>query len=203
MSNNMYECVKGKSLTSAEEEDYCGEVILKDENGVVLTKSNDEDEEEEICPHCERNETDCEANTNLMKNPITYWLVWGLSCDECYYKNHPESDDDEEEEVRCMRCNIFMEKKEENKDGVWYSCDDCLKQEDVDYWEHYKLVNDIIKLAHKWRFDYKGKMNLASYKYSGCELDAMTIEKLTILIKVMNQQIMMQKKLRSYNKDFE
>jgi hypothetical protein len=35
-----------------EEEDYCGEVILKDENGVVLTKSNDEDEEDEDEDYC-------------------------------------------------------------------------------------------------------------------------------------------------------
>tara|TARA_R110001606_G_scaffold282330_1_gene430966 strand:- start:265 stop:1029 length:765 start_codon:yes stop_codon:yes gene_type:complete len=38
--------------------------------------------------------------------------------------------DFEEEIVKCMRCNMDMEKKEENKDGVWYSCDECLKQEE-------------------------------------------------------------------------
>jgi hypothetical protein len=35
-----------------EDKDYCGEVILKDENGVVLTKSNDEDEEDEDEDYC-------------------------------------------------------------------------------------------------------------------------------------------------------
>ncbi len=48
--------------------------------------------EEETYPYCYRFEYQCE------KNPITYWLDdnGGLSCDECWYAVHPESDDDED-----------------------------------------------------------------------------------------------------------
>lgn len=52
--------------------------------------------------------------------------------------------------------------------------------------EHTKLVNDIIKLAHRWEGEIR---NFVSNKYSGCELASFPTEKLTILIKVMNQQI--------------
>ena len=58
----------------------------------------DSEEEEEICPHCKRNEDECEKNAEWEKNPITYWMCgWGLSCDDCYYLNHPEEDEDEDE----------------------------------------------------------------------------------------------------------
>jgi hypothetical protein len=59
----------------------------------------EEEEEEEIitCPRCDRTEKECEeqAEDKDNKNPITDWRVdgWGLSCDECYYKAHPESDE--------------------------------------------------------------------------------------------------------------
>jgi hypothetical protein len=52
--------------------------------------------------------------------------------------------------------------------------------------QHRKLVKDIIKLAHRWEGEI---LNLASNKYSGCGLAALPTEKLFILIKVMNQQI--------------
>ena len=54
--------------------------------------------EEETCPHCYRFEYQCEKETDLEKNPITYWLDgnWGMSCDECWYAAHPESDDEED-----------------------------------------------------------------------------------------------------------
>ena len=49
-----------------------------------------------ICPHCLRNEKECEEETESEKNPITEWMGgWGLSCDDCYYKNHPETEDEE------------------------------------------------------------------------------------------------------------
>lgn len=31
--------------------------------------------------------------------------------------------------IKCMRCMMYMEKNDYNKDGVWYSCDECLRQE--------------------------------------------------------------------------
>jgi hypothetical protein len=52
--------------------------------------------------------------------------------------------------------------------------------------QHRKLVKDIIKLAQRWEFYIR---NFVSNKYSGCELASFPTEKLTILIKVMNQQI--------------
>jgi len=55
-------------------------------------------EEELVCPHCDRTEKECEKGKEEEKNPITDWCGWGLSCDDCYYKNHPESDEEEEEE---------------------------------------------------------------------------------------------------------
>jgi len=55
---------------------------------------------EETCPHCDRLQYQCEKETSLEKNPITYWLDanWGLSCDECWYAAHPESENSEEDE---------------------------------------------------------------------------------------------------------
>ena len=50
-----------------------------------------------VCPHCKRNEKECEEQATHVHNHITDWKPhnWGLSCDECYYENHPaESDDD-------------------------------------------------------------------------------------------------------------
>jgi hypothetical protein len=47
-----------------------------------------------LCPHCKRNEKECEEQTEEEKNPITYWCGgWGVSCDDCYYKNHPEEEE--------------------------------------------------------------------------------------------------------------
>ena len=46
--------------------------------------------------------------------------------------------------IKCMRCHMNMEKKEENKDGVWYSCDECLKQEE-EYLEEVKIISSITK----------------------------------------------------------
>ncbi len=56
--------------------------------------------EEETCPHCYRFEYQCEKETDLEKNPITYWLDanWGMSCDECWYAAHPESNKSDEDE---------------------------------------------------------------------------------------------------------
>ena len=79
------------------------------------------DEEEEICPHCKRNEDECEKNAEGAKNPITYWMCgWGLSCDDCYYNNHPseDSDEDEDEEgnIACESCDEVINI---NKDEIY------------------------------------------------------------------------------------
>ena len=77
---------------------------------------DDEDDEEVVCPRCDRTEKECEeqAEDKDNKNPITDWRVdgWGLSCDECYYKNHPE--DDDWDRYVCGVCG-----KTEPKDVEW------------------------------------------------------------------------------------
>jgi len=56
-----------------------------------------------VCSYCGRDEEECEKNKEGEKNPITDWCGgWRLSCDDCYYKNHPESVDEEEEEKWAM-----------------------------------------------------------------------------------------------------
>lgn len=56
--------------------------------------------EEQVCPHCGRTETECEAGAKNVKNPITHWLGDGLTCDDCHYERFPDEgkDSDEEEE---------------------------------------------------------------------------------------------------------
>ena len=50
-----------------------------------------------VCPHCKRNEKECEEQATNVHNHITDWKPhnWGLSCDDCYYENHPEESDDD------------------------------------------------------------------------------------------------------------
>ena len=69
-----------------------------DEEWAKEEEEKDEDKEKLICPYCERDEDECEKNTESEKNPITNWEGWGLSCDDCYYKNNAETDEEEEEE---------------------------------------------------------------------------------------------------------
>ena len=57
--------------------------------------------EEETCHHCNRLQYQCEKETDLEKNPITYWIDgnWGLSCYEFWYTVHPESD---KSDIECV-----------------------------------------------------------------------------------------------------
>lgn len=82
---------------------------------------------EETCPHCNRLQYQCEKQTKLEKNPITYWLDanWGLSCDECWYVAHPESDESEDNagddasvntQEECCEC-CLTEKQYNKKKG--------------------------------------------------------------------------------------
>ena len=68
---------------------------------------------EESCPYCNRLQYQCEKQTNLEKNPITYWLDtnWGLSCDECWYAAHPESDKSEDDDDECGKGGKFISKE--------------------------------------------------------------------------------------------
>jgi hypothetical protein len=63
----------------------------------IVTRDEPVPVPEVVCPHCERTEKQCEEQTNEEKNPITHWMGWGLSCDECYYENHPEESEDDDE----------------------------------------------------------------------------------------------------------
>jgi len=58
----------------------------------------DSEDEEVVCPKCGRTAEECEKNTESEKNPITEWCGWGLSCDDCYYKDHPDEDEDEDDD---------------------------------------------------------------------------------------------------------
>jgi hypothetical protein len=58
-----------------------------------------EDKEKLICSYCGRDEDECKRNTESEINPITKWMGgWGMSCDDCYYKNNPDTDEDPEDE---------------------------------------------------------------------------------------------------------
>lgn len=115
--------------TNMEKDDdlwYCGD--CKDAH------MDDEDDEEVVCPRCDRTEKECEeqAEDKDNKNPITDWCgEWGLSCDECYYKANPESDDDDvsiNTQEECCECELtekqYNEKKgyEENLSTLHYAC---------------------------------------------------------------------------------
>jgi hypothetical protein len=71
-----------------------------------------------ICTKCNRTDKECEeqAEDKDNRNLITVWMPhnWGLSCDECYFKNRDEcevlSDDD------CGKEGKFMDKE----------CDKCI-----------------------------------------------------------------------------
>ena len=82
-----------------------------------------------ICPKCDRTEKECDEQSEDKdnRNPITNWMPynWGLSCDECYFKNHPEID---EFEVLSDECG---------KKGKESGCDrsssigSCMEDDDV------------------------------------------------------------------------
>jgi len=68
-------------------------------------------QEEITCPRCDRTEKECEeqAEDKDNKNPITDWCgEWGLSCDECYYKANPESDDEDDDFDREDSCDTCV-----------------------------------------------------------------------------------------------
>ena len=61
-------------------------------------EEHEENKEKLTCSYCGRDEDKCEKNTESEKNPITNWMGgWGMSCDDCYYKNNDETDSDGEE----------------------------------------------------------------------------------------------------------
>jgi len=50
-----------------------------------------------VCLYCGRDENECEEQTEEEQNPITDWFGgWGMSCDDCYYKHHPEDEEKDE-----------------------------------------------------------------------------------------------------------
>lgn len=132
-------------LREDEKEEVLGKICLKNNTklSLVLLELSEqfdrkngefkytEDEEELICPHCNRNEEECEKNTESVKNPITHWCGWGLSCDDCYYKNHPDDDDEEDESddtnYTCMCCdNVYTDAQIESGEITrCIRCDKC------------------------------------------------------------------------------
>lgn len=111
-----YECEERSSCGSYDEDMHwicegCApeEDLDVDDERCFGLRPDDDDEEELICPHCNRNEEECEKNTESVKNPITHWCGWGLSCDDCYYKNHPDDDDEDESGDTEGYCSICGE----------------------------------------------------------------------------------------------
>ena len=118
---------------------------MMSENNEMNEEDEDEEEEDEeefeeydenkqyICCDCKRDFTDeCDERSEFEKRRGDRMII----CGDCF-----EKEDEEQEEVKCMRCNMDMEKKEENKDGVWYSCDECLKKEE-EYYEEQEEQED-------------------------------------------------------------
>lgn len=66
-----------------------------------------------VCPHCKRNEKECEEQATNVHNHITDWKPhnWGLSCDDCYYENHPEESDDDGD------CSVEEEESSEDEES--------------------------------------------------------------------------------------
>jgi hypothetical protein len=67
--------------------ELCDDILLKIYNKSISIHQR------LVCPHCNRNEEQCQSNAENVTNPITTWCGWGLSCDDCYYNAHPEDDD--------------------------------------------------------------------------------------------------------------
>ena len=62
-------------------------------------QEEDEGEELLVCYFCGRDEKECKANADKDNgNPITNWVGWGLSCDECYYRWNADTEDEDEDE---------------------------------------------------------------------------------------------------------
>jgi hypothetical protein len=96
-------------------------------------ESDDEEEEEVVCPRCDRTEKECEeqAEDKDNKNPITDGRVdgWGLSCDECYYKNKKPTCDD------CGRAIRDTENLDTcwTNDGIIFWCEYCREEHVEEY----------------------------------------------------------------------
>ena len=75
------------------------ECHIKPMNDKVISTEEEETTQKLICAYCGRDEEECEKNTESEKNPVTYWIGgWGMSCDDCYYENNPDTDEDIEDE---------------------------------------------------------------------------------------------------------
>jgi hypothetical protein len=75
----------------------------KTKNDNVICTEEEENHEKLTCSYCGRDEDECEKNTDSEKNPITHWIGgWGISCDDCYYKNNPDTDEDSEDKENCI-----------------------------------------------------------------------------------------------------
>jgi len=72
------------------------------ENNVKCSEK-EEEYEKLTCSYCGRDEDECDKNTDSEKNPITYWMGgWGMSCDDCYYKNNSDTDEDIKDNENCI-----------------------------------------------------------------------------------------------------
>ena len=117
-----------------------------------------------ICPKCDRTEKECDEQSEDKDNgnPITNWVPynWGLSCDECYFKNHTECDEwdvssDEcgkrGKECGCERCS---------------SIDSCMEDDDASINIHEKCCEcDLTEKQYNKKKGYES--NLSTLHYIG------------------------------------
>jgi hypothetical protein len=101
------------------------------------------EEELLVCYFCGRDERECEKNADKDNgNPITDWVGWGLSCDECYYRWNADTEerDYDDEDPECCKCGTTTDTKgmggvehREDLDGGWWCgrCYEYAKREDA------------------------------------------------------------------------
>ena len=86
--------------TSSQAETECHSKIINDK---VICTEEEEAKEKLICSYCGQDADECEKNTESEKNPITKWMGgWGMSCDDCYYKNNADTDEDSDNEEKSI-----------------------------------------------------------------------------------------------------
>jgi len=115
-----------------------------------------------ICPKCDRTEKECDEQSedNDNRNPITNWIPynWGLSCDECYFKNHPEN---EEWEVSSDEC----EKRGKECDCErCSSINDCMEDDDAMINTHEECCEcDLTEKQYNKKKGYESRLSTLHY----------------------------------------
>ena len=110
-----------------------------------------------ICPKCNRTEKECDEQSEDKdnRNPITNW---GLSCDKCYFKNHPESDD--EFEVLSDECG---KKGKESGCESFSSIGNCMEDDDSTNMEEECCECDLTEKQYNKKKGYESNLSTLHY----------------------------------------